>query len=86
MQIYFTILALALLVYLSNIKTFKGSTNLSAFIVGYENLDIDQVDSFTLPYYFANFLLLLYYIRCYYVMFWKENIVFIFRYLKSRVN
>ena len=39
-----------------------------------------------MPFFFCNFFLFMYYLRCYYVMFWRENIVFIFRYLKTKVN
>ena len=28
----------------------------------------------------------MFYIRCYYVMFWRENFIFIFRYLKAHVK
>ena len=85
LQAYYVILSLTLLVYLSNPKNYTHA-KLSSFIVGFGILSEDQMGSFTLPYYFANFLLFLYYVRCYYAMFWKEKIVFIFRYLKSRVN
>ena len=39
-----------------------------------------------LIYYYVNFLGFMFYIRCYYVMFWRENFIFIFRYLKAHVK
>ena len=69
-ELYYVILALTLLVYLSNRKNYSHK-NLSSFIVGFENQSEEAMDSYTLPYYFANFLLFLYYVRSYYVMFWR---------------
>jgi hypothetical protein len=39
-----------------------------------------------LLYYWSNFLCFIFYIRAYYTMFWKDNIIYIFRYLKGHVN
>lgn len=46
----------------------------------------ETVEKVNLSYYFLNFFLFMYYIRCFYVMFWRDNIVFIFRYLKQKVK
>jgi hypothetical protein len=72
-QIYFAIMAFTLLVYLNEKQ--KGDANprlrLTGFIVGSDNLSIAKSAEVTLPYYFANFFLFIFYLRCYYIMFWK---------------
>lgn len=55
-------------------------------LAGFESISVSEVAAFNLPYYMGNFLLFIYYLRCFYVMFWSENIVFIYRYLKSKVR
>jgi hypothetical protein len=87
-QLYFTITAFALLVYMSEVEQMKISPNnkLIYLVVGIDSMTMSEVSRANLPYYFCNQLLFMYYLRCYYVMFWRENIVFIYRYLKKKVN
>jgi hypothetical protein len=87
-EIYFAITGCALMVYLSDIELMKltPENSLRWLVVGIATMDAAQVAKFNLPYYLCNFLLFMYYLRCFYVMFWKENIVFIYRYLKTKVR
>ena len=88
LSMYFMISALSLLVYLNELQHNKTKRNhgLTALLAGFDELEVTQVESLNLPYYFITCMFVFFYIRCYYVMFWKDNIVFIFKYLKKRVN
>lgn len=87
-QLYYIITALSLLVYMSDVARLKIETDssLKSLVVGIGVLPPYDVEKYNLPYYFGNFVLFMYYLRCFYVMFWRENIVFIYRYLKTQVN
>lgn len=86
--IYFAITSLALMVYLSMVQEEKVSDRpgIQNMLVGANTLGIIEIENLNLPYYCGNFLSLMGYIRCFYVMFWRDNIVFIYRYLKRQVN
>jgi hypothetical protein len=61
-------------------------SDLERMVVGVNTLQLSDIEKVNLPFYIGNFLLMMFYIRCFYVMFWKENIVFIYRYLKRQVQ
>ena len=88
MQVYFAITAFALLVYLNqaSVLGMNSDSKLSNIVAGLGEWSQQTVESVNLSYYFLNFFLFMYYIRCFYVMFWRDNIVFIFRYLKQKVK
>lgn len=87
-QLYFSITAFTVLVYLNLVQNCNDSpaVQLSSLIAGLHTLPLSEVEPLNLTYYYANFFLCMFYVRCFYVMFWRENIIFIFRYLKAHVN
>ena len=87
-EIYFTVMTFTVLVYLNQYQEKDGnmSLHLDGFIAGLGVKPVGEVSEINLPYYFINFLSFIYYLRCFYVMFWRDNIVFIFRYLKAHVK
>jgi hypothetical protein len=50
------------------------------------NINFNLIVFLNLYYYVGNFITLSMYSRYYYRMFWRDNIVFIYRYLKDQVN
>ncbi len=71
--IYMTVAGFLVLVYLNEYQHSKGNVklDLSGMIVGLHTLPTNEAQSLTLPYYFANFLFFIYYLRCYFIMFWS---------------
>ena len=71
--IYYIIIAFSLLIYFNEVDLQNISPNesLAPFIAGYfSKIGANDVQRLNLPYYFCNFFFLMYYLRCYYVMFW----------------
>ena len=72
-QVYFVILSFTELIYLDSVEhhTANPDVNLKHFTAGLNTLPIHRVESINLPYYFLNFIFFMFYIRCFYTMFWK---------------
>lgn len=86
--VFFLMMGCGLLVYLNGLQetNYVFYSPLKWMVAGFESVSVGRVAAFNLPYYIGSFLLFMYYVRCFYVMFWSENIVFIYRYLKSKVR
>lgn len=86
--VFFLMMGCGLLVYLNGLQetNYRFYSPLKWMVAGFESISVGQVATFNLLYYIGSFLFFMYYVRCFYVMFWSENIVFIYRYLKSKVR
>ena len=69
----YIIIAFSLLIYFNEVslQNIPPNESLAPFIAGYfSKIGANDVQRLNLPYYFCNFFFLMYYLRCYYVMFW----------------
>jgi hypothetical protein len=88
LDVYFVIVGLALLIYLELIQHEHADIARSLDVLMYEgsSLNFTQIAILNLTFYLGNFIILGFFIRYYYRMFWVNQIVFIYRALRKKVK
>ena len=88
LSIFFLTLGLAVLVYLEEVqkKLLHENMSFNSIMWQQSHLTNDQISAISVGFYMGNCFTLGFYTREYYLMFWVQHIIHIFRYLKSKVH